>query len=410
MPAGTQRWIYELVKAAVLIGLFVLIQQQIAGVRLEVSGEVSPVAQALGRYQNDFFSAREDVLRALEDAREEVLSVQGDLEDSARTLVARRDEVLSMISDRDDQLVESFSLRLANYQGSLDSAIGLSATNLQRIRDVERQVRRLEPYDPSRMEKAMICPIIQLKGNKTVGSGVIIYSGTDRSVGKDGTTDDEPPVTFAVTAYHVAKEILGDDFPIGTLTDVKVIQGNGETEMRRVSATVEVFDAEQDLALLRLRTGERFENVAQLVPKGRISDLDLFTRIYAVGCPLGNRPLPTYGQISSKHKQVGDQVFWMVTAPTFFGNSGGGIFLAETGELVGISSMIYTYTYGLNRSMVVPHMGLFVPIDTVVEWLESTENYGFLAAGQRERKSTAGPPRPEGIRGASHDEIAHGRR
>ena len=32
--------------------------------------------------------------------------------------------------------------------------------------------------------------------------------------------------------------------------------------------------------------------------------------------------------------------------------------------------MIYTYTYGFDQSLVVPHMGLFVPISTVYDWLE----------------------------------------
>jgi S1-C subfamily serine protease len=95
--------------------------------------------------------------------------------------------------------------------------------------------------------------------------------------------------------------------------------------------------------------------------------LSVFDTVYAVGCPLGNQPLPTFGEISSQYKPVGDEIFWMVSAPTFFGNSGGGIFLSGEGQLVGISSMIYTY--GKRSPMVVPHMGLFVPLQTVRSWL-----------------------------------------
>lgn len=65
----------------------------------------------------------------------------------------------------------------------------------------------------------------------------------------------------------------------------------------------------------------------------------------------------------------------MINAPTFFGNSGGGIFMVSTGRLVGISSMIYTY--GKRQPMVVPHMGLFVPLETVRSWL-AREGYAYV--------------------------------
>ena len=65
----------------------------------------------------------------------------------------------------------------------------------------------------------------------------------------------------------------------------------------------------------------------------------------------------------------------MLSAPTFFGNSGGGVYLADTYRLVGISSMIYTY--GKMNPTVVPHMGLFVPIETIYRWLDG-EGYSFV--------------------------------
>jgi hypothetical protein len=81
------------------------------------------------------------------------------------------------------------------------------------------------------------------------------------------------------------------------------------------------------------------------------------------------------GEVSTKSKVVGDQVFWMLNAPTFFGNSGGGIYLGSTCQLIGISSMIYTY--GKASPAVVPHMGLFVPLETLYDWLD-TKGYSFI--------------------------------
>ena len=122
-----------------------------------------------------------------------------------------------------------------------------------------------------------------------------------------------------------------------------------------------------DLSLVRVLLTHRWPFLAFPASEKACLQLSVFDSVYAVGCPLGNQPLPTIGEISSQYKPVADEVFWMVSAPTFFGNSGGGIFLAGDGRLVGISSMIYTY--GKRSPMVVPHMGLFVPLQTVRSWL-----------------------------------------
>jgi hypothetical protein len=118
-----------------------------------------------------------------------------------------------------------------------------------------------------------------------------------------------------------------------------------------------------------------------MLPREEVQGLRIFTPVYAVGCPLGNKPLSTAGELTSKAKLVGSQLFWMINAPTFFGNSGGGVYLAKDCRLIGISSMIYTY--GKSHPVVVPHMGLFVPLDVIYDWLEH-QGYGFIARGETE--------------------------
>jgi hypothetical protein len=68
----------------------------------------------------------------------------------------------------------------------------------------------------------------------------------------------------------------------------------------------------------------------------------------------------------------------MISAPTYIGNSGGGIFDAESHELLGIFSKIYTH--GSVRATIVPHMGLVTPLEKIYDWFETTE-YGYLAQG-----------------------------
>ena len=68
----------------------------------------------------------------------------------------------------------------------------------------------------------------------------------------------------------------------------------------------------------------------------------------------------------------------MINAPTYFGNSGGGVYSVPDCNLIGIFSMIYTY--GKAKPIVVPHMGLFLPLDSIADWLGS-ESLDFVLQG-----------------------------
>jgi hypothetical protein len=103
--------------------------------------------------------------------------------------------------------------------------------------------------------------------------------------------------------------------------------------------------------------------------------LRIFTPIYAIGCPLGYPPLPTSGELTSRDKVLDGNHYWMVNAPTIFGNSGGGIYTAHTHELIGVLSRISAYKNMID--VAVPHMGLVTPIHRVYDWLDRT-SYAFV--------------------------------
>jgi S1-C subfamily serine protease len=246
---------------------------------------------------------------------------------------------------------------------------------------VERDAERLAKLtssvqkDTDLMKRRMIYPTVQLKGNGTVGSGIMVYSEPQAGVGE--AADGPVYTTLVLTAYHVVLEVMGDHAERGIVDEVHVVKmEDADANASEVfSAKLVLFDRARDVALLRLNSERRFEQVVDFLPRGELGSVDIFSRAYAVGCPLGNRPLPTLGEISSKSKIVSDQVFWMLSAPTFFGNSGGGVYLADNCRLIGVSSMIYTY--GKTNPTVVPHMGLFVPLETVYRWLDA-EGYAFV--------------------------------
>jgi S1-C subfamily serine protease len=138
--------------------------------------------------------------------------------------------------------------------------------------------------------------------------------------------------TEVLTAWHVVRDILPETRdPQGSLP-VRVYRPDGTHSEER--ALLIEHDPDLDVALLRLASTRRFECGARLAPRARLERVRTFDRVYAVGCPLGNDPIPTAGEIAETHHDVDGEVYWMISAPTYIGNSGGGIFDADTNELL----------------------------------------------------------------------------
>ncbi len=214
------------------------------------------------------------------------------------------------------------------------------------------------PRDVNRMWAELVGPVVQLAGDSSVGSGVLLESVKD--------PEGEGYRTYLLTAWHVVRDIQGDlsnqDMP------VPVTIYNPDGNLEHETAELLHWDASIDVALLRMRSQRRFSHGARLGSRERIQGARIFEPIYAVGCPLGNDPIPTAGEISSASHLVDGENYWMINAPTYIGNSGGGIFDGETYELLGIFSKIYNY--GTIRPTIVPHMGLVTPLDRVYEWMD----------------------------------------
>lgn len=214
------------------------------------------------------------------------------------------------------------------------------------------------PRDVNHMWAALVGPVVQLAGDSSVGSGVLLESVRN--------PEGQGFRTHLITAWHVVRDIQGNlsnqDMPIPVT--IYTPDGNVEHE----SAELLHWDANIDVALLRMRSQRRFAHGARLGSRERIQSARIFEPIYAVGCPLGNDPIPTAGEISSARHLVDGENYWMINAPTYIGNSGGGIFDGETYELLGIFSKIYNY--GTIRPTIVPHMGLVTPLDRVYEWMD----------------------------------------
>ena len=361
-------FLLEGLKVLVLAAILYAVQNQILGIRYDLHGNRTRIATAEERHRKELDEAERQIEQALKDCTADLESTRQELEVSLERFDGERRELKAFLAERTVELKDSILDRLDSDRNELLSTRSQIETQSANLRELSTLMKR----DPEVMKRKMILPTTQLKGNGTVGSGVIVYSESQPDVSEAERT---VATTFVLTAYHVVVEVLGDRFDRGLLTEVHVLLEGQPDTTEVFTAKLVLFDRARDIALLRLNTEKRFRNTAEWLPVSEFRRIDVFARAYAVGCPLGNRPMPTLGEISSRCKVVGDQTFWMLSAPTFFGNSGGGVYLAENCDLIGVSSMIYTY--GKTNPTVVPHMGLFVPLDTVYAWLDS-EGYSFV--------------------------------
>jgi S1-C subfamily serine protease len=234
---------------------------------------------------------------------------------------------------------------------------------------------------PSSKHLEVLYPTVRVRAGSKGGSGTVLWSQE---------VDDEF-VTFVLTNHHVIVDLievkkeydprLGREMPKETRGTAQVEffrykDGSRAIGTYSVDADVVTYSKSEDLALLRLRDIEQAKYVAKLPPPEKVSEIRIFDACHAVGASLGHAPIATDGSIVSMDDEIKEKEYWMTTAQTIFGNSGGAIFLADTHEFIGVPSMISVSTIGWAMSAIT-HMGYFIPFWRVYDWLEE-EYYNFI--------------------------------
>lgn len=274
-----------------------------------------------------------------------------------------------------DERMASFAEDVAAHWERIDersrSAIDLAEATSTNLDLVRRNLAR----DTDRMWVELVGPTVQLTGDSTVGSGVLLES----------QLIEDPDVyrTYLITAWHVVRDIQDGEENREMPIPVTVYGQDGR--VWHETAELLRYNAGLDAALLSLNTTRQLECGARLAGPERIAKARIFEQIYAVGCPLGNDPIPTFGEIADVRHVVDGESYWMISAPTYIGNSGGGIFDAENHQLLGVFSKIYTH--GALRPTVVPHMGLVTPLDSIYGWLE-TVGFAHVIPGEGDEVDT----------------------
>ncbi|HIG11726.1 MAG: serine protease [bacterium] len=327
--------------------------------------------ERLERYRLDRAVAARFGLR-LDQLEAELVSARGTFEDRIENLKRGDDEYEQLLAEalgaRWEDLNKNLDRRWEDVNRTLEATARLAADSQISLQDLSRSIddRTSEAEVDQNRWRELMGPTVQLTDESTVGSGVLLRS--ERQA--DGTW-----LTYLLTAWHVVRDILDNPMDLEQPVPVHIYRESGGYDEE--TALLVVHDSKIDAALLVMNTAERFDFGAALAARKRLGAVHMFEEIYAVGCPLGNDPIPTRGEIADVHHRVDGERYWMISAPTYIGNSGGGIFDADSHELLGIFSKIYTH--GNLRPTVIPHMGLVTPLSVIYDWLESV-GHGHLIA------------------------------
>lgn len=237
----------------------------------------------------------------------------------------------------------------------------------------------------------MLYPTVRVRTDKAGGSGTVIYSEPVPEGSKH-----EGYETYVLTNCHVINDnirvekkwstLLKREVKTDVLADCTVElfdfeYGSWESGHSAYKAEIMCYDKDMDLALLRLRTTKRFEYVASMFPKDEHKKrLRMFMEVYAVGCGMGHPPLASQGNLTGFTDIIDNYPYWLSTAPTIYGNSGGSLYLAGSYEFIGIPSRIAVNIAGFAADAIT-HLSYFIPIISVYKFLEE-QIFTFLYDGK----------------------------
>lgn len=238
------------------------------------------------------------------------------------------------------------------------------------------------------LHERILYPVVRVRTEKAGGSGTIIYSRP-----KPGSDEYE---TYVLTNEHVidtcvkiekrwdsvVKKNIDKEFLTPCTVEIfSYVKMSKRDSGQTYAAEIIAYDKEHDLALLRLDSPTSAKHVATMFPKDKTDEIKLFSDVWCCGCSLGHEPLINKGQITSLKETIDNKLYWMGNAHSIFGNSGGAIFLADTGEFIGVPSRITAMQLGFGLD-IITWMGFFGPIVRVYEFFDEQELQFIYDSGQ----------------------------
>ena len=235
----------------------------------------------------------------------------------------------------------------------------------------------------------MFYPTVRVRAKGAGGSGTVIYS----------QKHNDEVHTYVVTNHHVISNCINIvkkwnpvlkkkiDTEILDTVQVEYFRYNNYSHCIgsfAVEADIVAYsevEGGQDWALLRVRDKEQLcDWVANLFPLKDLDNVHIFDGVHAVGASLGHPPIASEGIITYMDDEIDHYKYWMSSAQTIYGNSGGACYRFSPSrkihEWIGVPSRISVQPSGF-ASDAITHMGYFIPIDRVYALLKEN-NYHFI--------------------------------
>jgi len=251
--------------------------------------------------------------------------------------------------------------------------------------------------DIQEKHEKLLYPAVRVRTGTAGGSGTVIYSELTPG-------EEQEHETYVLTNHHVVgsnikvetkyNAMLGRDVKKDIRTPVNVEFFEWEYESwtggtRGVTADIVAYSEELDLALLKLNTMKKAEFVAAMFPRGEEKKrLRFFTPVCAVGCGMGHPPVATYGNLNGFDDIIENQPYFCSSAPTIYGNSGGSLYLADTGELIGVPARITVAGSMFGAGSPITHLSYAIPITSVYKFIED-EIFSFIYDSETDSKECA---------------------
>tara|TARA_Y100000310_G_scaffold243152_1_gene247577 strand:+ start:1924 stop:2763 length:840 start_codon:yes stop_codon:yes gene_type:complete len=258
--------------------------------------------------------------------------------------------------------------------------------------------------DQSQLHEQILYPVVRVKTSEAGGSGVLVYSEEDPK--KPGSY-----INIAFTCEHVIDSAIQTreewdpvlkrqrkaDFFQEVSIEVFDYDDSTIVSANSTQADIIAYDKHHDLAAVRLHNNRKMDHVSQVLPKGEIEKLRLFDPVWVSGCSLLHDPFANPGTLTYLREMIEQKKYLMTNAPSIFGNSGGGLFHGNSGNLLGLTSRITSIQLGFGID-VMTWMGFSTHPERMYEFMEyqelqfvtdSSDDYYSAMARRKNRQKQA---------------------